>query len=292
MFDFLRSKYFWIVLSLIIVSVMIIPRTSMERQDNTIFEKMVQSLYAPLQRGVNFFAEQLDDLENYFVNKQELVTSIENIEKERQQYLLENQALREYQFEAQRLKALLDFKDQNLVNMDLIPAQVIARSPNNWYSTININRGYSHGVAKDMAVITPLGLVGRVTFVGKDSALVMLITDREGAVGALIQENRVPGIVIGDAKSKQLLMNHLPFYSEIEPGFQVVTSRFSEYFPQGIVIGKIGQVITDPEVLSKTATVIPAVDIDQFEEVLVIRGYTNPAPQWNLEQPIDEEPQT
>ncbi|NLB18797.1 MAG: rod shape-determining protein MreC [Syntrophomonadaceae bacterium] len=292
MFDFLRSKYFWIVLSLIIVSVMIIPRTSMERQDNTIFEKMVQSLYAPLQRGVNFFAEQLDDLENYFGNKQELVTSIENIEKERQQYLLENQALREYQFEAQRLKALLDFKDQNLVNMDLIPAQVIARSPNNWYSTININRGYSHGVAKDMAVITPLGLVGRVTFVGKDSALVMLITDREGAVGALIQENRVPGIVIGDAKSKQLLMNHLPFYSEIEPGFQVVTSRFSEYFPQGIVIGKIGQVITDPEVLSKTATVIPAVDIDQFEEVLVIRGYTNPAPQWNLEQPIDEEPQT
>ncbi|NLV16722.1 MAG: rod shape-determining protein MreC [Syntrophomonadaceae bacterium] len=291
MFDFLKGKYFWIILVMIIVSVMIIPMTSTDRQDNTAFEKMVQGLYAPLQRGVNFLAEYLDDLGSYFVNKQDLVAIIQNIEKERQLYLLENQALKEYQYEAQRLKELLDFKDQNLANMDLIPAQVIARSPNNWYSTININRGYSHGVAKDMAVITPLGLVGRVSFVGKDSAQVMLITDREGAVGALIQETRVPGIVVGDAKSKQLYMNHLQFYSEIKSGDQVVTSRFSEYFPQGIIIGKIGEVTSDPEILSKTATVIPAVDLDQFEEVLVIRGYTNPAPQWNLEQPIDEEPQ-
>ncbi len=284
---FLRNKYFWIVVLVVIASLASIRLTPDDRQDLTVAEKMVRGIYAPLERGVDLFRGKFSALGVYFADKQELSARVEQLEKDQQTFRLENQAYKEYRDEAQRLKELLDFTDQNLANMSLIPSQVIARSPNAWYRTLVINRGYRQGVERDMAVITPRGLVGRITTVAKDTSVVLLITDREGAVGALVQENRVPGIVNGNAQSRVLEMRQIPYYGEIKKGDTVITSRFSGYFPQGIVIGTVEAVTSDPEALKKTATIKPAVDLDNVEEVLIIKDYTNPAPGWGTEEVSD-----
>ena len=60
----------------------------------------------------------------------------------------------------------------------------------------------------------------------------------------------------------------------------MVTSRFSVLYPAGILIGTIAEISAESEALTKTATVIPAVDLDQIEEVLVVTNYMNPASEW------------
>jgi rod shape-determining protein MreC len=164
--------------------------------------------------------------------------------------------------------------------MRMIPAQVIARNPNTWYNTVTIDQGSDKGITRNMPVITPRGLVGRVSSVSSDHAVVTLITDREAAVGAMVQETRVPGIIVGTVNGKQLKLSQIPFYSEVQEGNRVVTSRFSVLYPAGILIGTIAEISAESEALTKTATVIPAVDLDQIEEVLVVTNYMNPASEW------------
>ncbi len=249
---------------------------------------MVRDAYTPLQRGVSAFRGYLDHLDILFADKKRLTADVKRLEEELAKYQLENQGLREYQYEARKLKQLLDFRDNNLNNMQLIPAQVIARNPNTWYNTITIDQGSSKGIARNMPVITPEGLVGRVSSVSSDHAVVILITDREAAVGAMIQENRVPGIIVGTVNGEQLELSQIPFYSEVTKGNRVVTSEFSELYPAGIMIGVIDKVSAEHEALTKTATVIPAVDLDQIEEVLVVKNYINPATEWGTSQPEEE----
>lgn len=286
MFGFLRNRYFWLILAIIVGSLTIIHQTSVERDNLTIAEKMVRNAYAPLQRGASTFRGYLGNLELFFVNKQSLMADVKRLEEELASYQLENQGLREYKYEVRNLKELLEFRDQNLNNMEMVPAQVIARNPSTWYSTITIDQGSNKGITRNMPVITPQGLVGRVTSVSSDSAVVMLITDRGAAVGALVQETRVPGIIVGTVNGKQLKLSQIPFYSEVKEGNRVVTSRFSELYPAGIMIGTIDKIVAEPDALIKAATIIPAVDLDQIEEVLVVTNYVNPAPGWVL--PTDD----
>ncbi|MGE5544207.1 MAG: rod shape-determining protein MreC [Bacillota bacterium] len=287
MFGFLRNRYFWIILAIIVISLTVIDQTSTERDQLTIVEKMVRDAYTPLQRGVSAFRGYLDNLEILFASKQSLMADVKRLEEELASYQLENQGLVEYRYEARRLKELLDFRDHNLTNMEMIPAQVIARNPNTWYNTITIDQGSNKGIARNMPVITPRGLVGRVTSVSSNYAVVMLITDREAAIGAMVQETRVPGIIVGTVNGKQLKLSHIPFYSEVKEGDRVVTSSFSELYPAGIMIGSIDKISAEPEALTKTATVIPAVDLDQIEEVLVVTNYINPAAEWRSPESED-----
>jgi len=289
-FGFLRNRYLWVMFITILITLVAIQNTSAERKETTVIEKLVRDAYTPLQRGVSAFRGQLDRLENLFVDKARLASKVKVLEEELKSYRLENQSLREYKFEARRLQQLLDFKDRNLSNMKLIPAQVIARNPSTWYNTITIDRGKSDGISRNMAVITPQGLVGRVTLVESDYAVVILITDREAAVGAMVQETRVPGIIVGTGTGERLKLSQIPFYSKVEKGSRVVTSRFSELYPPGILIGKIQSVSAEPEALTRMATVIPAVDLDQVEEVLVVKDYVKPAAEWGelLEENPDQ----
>src|ERR1043165_3546599 len=76
--------------------------------------------------------------------------------------------------ETERLKALLNLNQQSQIQS--VPARVIARDPSVWFNTITINRGTSSGVAVNMPVVTPGGIVGRVITVSPWASQVMLIT--------------------------------------------------------------------------------------------------------------------
>jgi rod shape-determining protein MreC len=248
--------------------------TSSAREDITIVEKLIRDLYTPLQSGVSEFRDNCAALPVLFSDKKLLSTQIGELKKEIEQLSLENQVLREYEAEAKRLKELVEFKDATLESYDLLAASVIARSPNNWNKTLVINRGSKNGVEKDMAVISPDGLVGRVGSVSKNSAHISLISDRELAVGAVLQESReTGGIVEGIGNSGLLRMINIPYYSSIKKGDRVVTSGLSLTYPSGIDIGFVEEILKEPNGLLLSATVKPAVDFNKLEEVLVITGY-------------------
>lgn len=167
-------------------------------------------------------------------------------------------------------------------DLTLIPARVVGRNPDNWFSTVLINVGSADGVRVDMPVIVggeqepdkvfPSGLlVGRVFSVDAHWSKVMLITDPRCGVGAQIARTREMGIVEGRADNPDLLqMTYLSRDATISLQDEVITSNRGGTFPEGLLIGKIKAVHNDELGLFKKADIVPAVDFDKLHLVYVL----------------------
>lgn len=272
--NFIKNKYFWLVLIVFIGTFWLINNTSSERHNISVLEKMIRDAYTPLQSGVVEFKENLGQVNAFFASKQEMHQEIGRLQEENQRLIMENQVLREDKMELRRLRSLLGFRDISLDKYQMVGARVIARSHNNWYRNIVIDKGTDSGIRKGMAVISPHGLVGRVASVSRESAHVDLIIHREIAVGAIVQENReTQGIVEGLGISQNLRMVNIPYYSTIKEGYHIITSGLSESYPKGINIGRVKEVELQPDGILLSALVEPSVDFDKLEEVLVIVNY-------------------
>lgn len=240
-------------------------------------EKWIRETYTPLQSGVSKLNEKWDSIAVYFRDKKDLQKQVETLARMCAELSLKNQMLRESHAEAERLREMVGFIESAREIYTLVPARVIARSPNSWYQTITIDQGSNSGIAKDMAVISPKGLVGRVGSVSQNSAQVNLISDREVAVGAVVQETRdTSGIVEGLGSSELLRMINIPYYSGIKEDDKVITSGLSEIFPKGIDIGTVVAITREPNGLLLSATIRPTVELNKLEEVLVITEYREP----------------
>ncbi len=73
-----------------------------------------------------------------------------------------------------------------LAGINSVTAQVIGDSPSNYSQSIEINQGSESGIRIGMPVLNAAGLVGRVTRVFRDRAVVMLITDPEYALSVKV----------------------------------------------------------------------------------------------------------
>jgi len=82
--------------------------------------------------------------------------------------------------DAQELLALNGI--DNLADISSITAQVVGEGPSNFAQTIEINQGSNDGLRVGMPVVNAAGLVGKVTEVFADRAIVMLATDASYAV--------------------------------------------------------------------------------------------------------------
>jgi len=169
--------------------------------------------------------------------------------------------------ENRRLKSLIGFKQNT--PLGLVAARVIARDPSNWSSVIIIDKGKDNGLRPSLAVITEKGLVGKVTEVGKTTSKIMLITDPNLGVSALLARSREEGLVSGTLENL-LIMRYLPKDVDMKVSDIVISSGLSQIFPKGIIIGKVIEVGTEFSGLSRFAIIKPAVNLSTLEEVLVI----------------------
>jgi rod shape-determining protein MreC len=181
----------------------------------------------------------------------------------------ENHQLREAAAATQRLTALLQFKEQALPTM--VAAQVIGRDSTNRYQSMILNKGESDGIQNDMGVITPSGVVGRVVKTTSATSVVLLVTDPNNAIAGLIQRTRDEGIVEGTPQGRAKL-KYIPMLSAVKEGDQVVTSGLVGGFPRGLAIGTIMAIDREEGALFQTAELMPEVDVNHVEEVLVIQA--------------------
>ena len=166
-----------------------------------------------------------------------------------------------------RLKGLLAFKQKS--SYRLIAAGVIGSSVDSWGSAIIIDKGRSSGIKRLNAVITPLGLVGRVVEVYAVVSKVLLLNDPDFGFSAIVQRSRQQGLVAGTLGSL-LAMKYLPADADIKIDDVVITSGLTEAYPKGLLIGKVVEVQSVFSGLSRYALIKPAVNLSSLEEVLVI----------------------
>ncbi len=174
--------------------------------------------------------------------------------------------------ENERLRKMIGYQ-QAARQFDLVTARVIGRESDTWSRMIVIDRGTMNGIANDMPVVTPQGLVGRVVEAGLNSSKVQLILDPRSSVGTIVQraESRVTGIVQGDMDNPTMpQMVNIPKNADVVEGDVIVTSGFGGVYPKGIIVGLVSSLKNDDGGLLKIGVLEAAVDFQKLEDVMVI----------------------
>ena len=166
-----------------------------------------------------------------------------------------------------------------------VTAEVLSNPVSQFDQTMVIAAGGSSGIRVYDAVITENGLVGQVTKVLRDTALVTLLTDKESAVTAKDQRTGAIGIVRHSQGPEDLLFLDSVYKDRrVDTGDVVVTAgkqsgkQLSSFYPRGIPIGqvtKVGQTDVDP---FQDVQLMPFVDFTSLDVVLVLAS-DKPRPQ-------------
>ena len=154
-----------------------------------------------------------------------------------------------------------------------LAASVVTRDRGAWTDTFTISRGSADGVAPNMAVIAPRGVVGFVSDVYEHSARVQSILDPRSATGVIVQrpESRIASILKGNGnRPMEPQMVNIALNGDVLKGDTIVTSGFGGIYPKGLLLGHVKDIVTDEEGFVKHAVIDPTVDFQSLEEVFVI----------------------
>lgn len=148
-----------------------------------------------------------------------------------------------------------------------IVAGTIGFDPENQSRIVTIDKGWQAGVRLDAGVIDEDGVVGRIVGVEPFTSKVLLLTDAESKVPAVVQRGRWWGIATGTNTRVQL--QYVSQDAQLKPGDVVVTGE-GRSFHAGLPIGRVVQVFHPEGALYQTALVEPTVAFGHLGRVLVL----------------------
>jgi rod shape-determining protein MreC len=237
-----------------------------------LLEVITFGTFAEVQRGAAGFTGGIRNAWNGYVNLRGVRVENEQLKRQLAALQLQFQQERAQAQRTRQLERLLGFREE--LQVETIPAGVIGAGATNDFHGITIDRGSNAGVAVNMAVIAPTGLVGRVVTPTQHASKVQLLIDRNAAAGALVERSRAQGIVIGTG-ADLIRMDFVAATAEIAVGDTIVSSGVDGIYPKGFVIGRVEQV-DNGNGIYKSIRVRPSVDFNRLEEVLVVK---TPPPQ-------------
>lgn len=205
--------------------------------------------------------------------KKMLIREEENtrLKAEIKRSLEEQQKYKEALLENRRLRELLSLKERE--HGYVTAARIIARGADQWSKTFVLDKGLSDGVTKDMAAITPKGLVGKISGVSNSSSSLLLLTDLNFSAAVRLQESRREGIISGTGLRKCQL-KYIPYdEEEVKVGDILITSGLDSLFPQGIPVGYITRIDKKGSGLFQNIEVTPLEDNAEVEEVAIIKRW-------------------
>nr|MCU0354016.1 rod shape-determining protein MreC [Cytophagales bacterium] len=150
-------------------------------------------------------------------------------------------------------------------------AKVIKNStvaPRNY---VTIDKGSLDGIKPDMGVISPQGVVGKVTACSEHFSVVTSVLHLDYKLSSEIKKNGSVGMVEWDGKNSQVSqMKFVPRYIDIKPGDTVVTSSFNAVFPQGVMVGTVQEAKAAPAETSYDLRLRLSTDFNRLSYVYVI----------------------
>jgi rod shape-determining protein MreC len=133
-----------------------------------------------------------------------------------------------------------------------------------------IDKGAADKLDRDMAVITPDGIVGKVRDVFPHTAQVLAINDSSSGAGVILESTRIRGILRGGPGGRLQIVN-VSADRRIQPGEKVLTAGGDQIFPRGLPVGVVEKVVQDPNQDALIDVIVqPAAHLDRLDEVLVI----------------------
>ena len=230
-------------------------------------------LMSPVERVSAFTGHGVRGAWGNYVDLRRVRQQNADLQRQLAQLRLERAAISEDAVEAQRLRALMDFRQHYITAT--VAAQVIGTSGTDQSRLLILDKGSDDGLKPGMPVITPDGVVGKLRDVFARTSQLLLLNDTSSGAGVLLQSTRIRAILRGSSQGNLVIGNLTPD-ERIKPGERVLTSGGDQVFPRGLAVGTIESIHPDLEHQPFTTIVLkPAANLNQLEEVLIVTATGN-----------------
>lgn len=149
-----------------------------------------------------------------------------------------------------------------------ITARVVGKDPSYWFQTIMVDRGENDGVLEGMVARTEKGVVGQVIQVSPNYSKILLANAPSSAIDAMVQKNRVRGILKGAGKGGYIL-HYVLKNADVAVGDRIVTAGIGGIFPAGVPLGVVAAVRKKQRGMFQEIEVDPFVDFQRIETVFI-----------------------
>lgn len=276
----LRSGYLF--LALMFAHVILISAQVNSRQGVPVLESVTFGVFSEVQRGTASGITGFQRIWNGYIGLRQVHSENAQLKQQLASTLVELQQQRALAERSRGLERLLALRER--AGLQTAAAEIIASAATPEFRSVSIDKGQRDGVRRDMAVIAPSGVVGRVVTPSGRNAKVQLLIDRNAAAGALVERSRAQGVAVGTGDGR-LRLDYVAEVADVVVGDLVVSSGIDGIFPKGFAIGRVTTVEKSGGAY-RNITVDPAVDFASLEEVLVV---LTPTPQQETDPPASEE---
>ncbi len=271
---FFKSRFFVIALLIAIVLVTVPTVLSIMGQGDYV-RSALGTVATPFRYAFTSVAEAIDGFISYFgefdrINAENriLKDKIDELEKR----ISAADAINE---ENRWLYGYLGLKREN-IDYEFEAARVIGRESGNYMTVFTLNRGSMHDIKTNMPVVTEDGIVGYVSEVGMNWCKVVTILETASSVGAYVERSGELGLVEGvyELKGSGICkMSYLPAEADIRVGDVILSSGIGSFYPRGLVIGKVTELVPDEYSRTLEAAVEPAADLSDIRNVMIIKSF-------------------
>jgi len=262
----IRQRTGYLFLTVMLGHVILISAQVNTRRGVPVLQVATFGLFAEVQRVSSTVVSSLRGGWTNYVSLQDVRAENDALKAQLAEAQVQLQEQRALADRSKGLLATLELRDRS--NLKTIAAEVIGAGASMDFKTVTIDRGTSDHVGRDMAVMAPSGVVGRVVVSSTRAAKVQLLTDRNAAAGVLIARSRSQGVVVGTGE-ELLRMEYVSEVADVAVGDSVVTSGIDGIYPKGYVVGTV-EAVEKSGNNYKQILVRPAVDFSSVEEVLVV----------------------
>ena len=232
----------------------------------------VRMVATPIQTGFAHIADKA-------MGTVDFIYEMKGYKAENERLIAENNTLKKnvkdtehYRAEIEELRSVLELKN-SISQYNSVAASVIGYSTDIFFDKIEINRGALSGISEGDVVINSEGLVGRISEVGPNHAIVSTVIAEKNSIGITVSRTGDIGIVEGDSvlcKKSQCKLTFIDKDVKIKEGDLLETSGSGSVYPGGINLGIIRSINMDNLGMLNYAVVDTAVDFETLHEVLVL----------------------
>ena len=275
--NFLKNNGLWVLFAAAVIAV-VLALMSVFSSTSSPLENLVGTVTSPFRSAYTAVAEWFNDKQKYYRD----YTDLEEENRELKRQIAQMEAdVRQGQLDSaenQRLKELLGLQEERPdLTEDIVLATITEHAATNWTDSLTVSRGTNDGLEVGDCVMDENGnLVGTVSAVGVNWATILTLVDTDTSIGAQVFRTGELGVAQGNFAlmgQDRLRLDYLPAECELLGGDLVVTSGLGGFYPAGLVIGSVEEVQLDDSGAASYAVLVPAVDFDALQQVVVLRSY-------------------
>lgn len=155
-----------------------------------------------------------------------------------------------------------------------MPAKVVGNSVSQQNNYIQIHRGASEGLSRDLGVIDiNNNVVGIVMEVSENYAVIMSLLNEQSNISAKLEKSGETGSIVWNSKETNIVtLKDISKAAKVAKGDTIITSGFSDKFPYGLMIGTVAEVLNDKSISTFIIKVKTAANFYNLQYVYVINN--------------------